>query len=311
MGTTLRAIMLTTAAVLLAASPLVGDVTGNDPSRGLGPARTTPNGDREGAAHAHLSAREAVREGNRLLDEGDAAGALEAYRQAEELRPGTREVPFVQGLAHFTLGEYEQARQAFEKAAAAMDDQLAFDAEYGIGTTYHAEALANLDNPQLAVSHFENAMQRYQNVLSSRRDHEAAREANLKAGTMWRQLKQLLEEQEQQQNQEQDENEEESQDQQSPQQDENEQQANDEQQSPQDQQEQDEQGENEKEGQAQDGQEQEEQQQQEAQQREQQALREQAQRRLREMMQALRQRKKERRETEVQTVPVAPVDKDW
>ena len=141
-------------------------------------------------------------------------------------------------------------------------------------------------------------------------------QANLKAATMWRQLKQLLEEQEQQQSQEQDDNQEKSQEEQSQQQDQNEKQENDDEQSPQDQEQQDKQGENEEEKQGQDGeqkdrQEQGEQQQRQAQQKEQQDLREQAQRRLREMMQALRDRKKTRREQEVQTVPVPPVEKDW
>ena len=258
------------------------------------------------------SAAAIVHEGNRLLDSGEPAQALEAYRQAESLDPEAREIAYVQGLAHYALGDHPAAREAFEKAA--LDgDALADDATYGIGTTYHAEALAHVQDPQAAIASLESAMRRYRDVLSRRPKHEAAREANFKAATVHRQIKQLLEQQEQQQNQgdEQEESDEQQRQQQSDQSSDDQQQ--DQQSSPEDSQQQDEPQEEDQQQRQEEEQQTEQADQQQpdqAQQEEREALREQAQRRLRELMQSLRERLKHR---EVQPQPQRgrPVDKDW
>src|SRR3972149_6863063 len=70
------------------------------------------------------------------------------------------------------------------------------------------EGLAKAAEPQLALSKLESAMQRYQSVLSRRPEHQAAKDANYKAASVWRKLKQQLEQQQQQQNDQQDQNEE-------------------------------------------------------------------------------------------------------
>jgi len=264
------------------------------------------------------SAPKAVREGNLLLKAGDAASALELYRQAETLKPNAREIAFDRGLGHYALGQFDQAREAFEKAAGGEGDALADDAVYSAGASDHAEALAKAAEPQLALSKLESAMQRYQSVLSRRPEHQAARDANYKAASTWRTLKQQLEQQQQQeQNDSQDPNEDgekqENQEQQpSQQQKENE---KNEQQSKQnqEQQKQDQQSEQKQSSSAEEQEKKEEQSKEaQAQQQEEkeQVSREQAERKLREMMQALRDRKKLRPE-EVRKAPISPVDKDW
>ena len=237
-----------------------------------------------------LSPRQAVREGNRLLIEGDSAAALEAYQLAEQLEPDAREIAFVKGLAHYELGEFDKAREAFQKAGALADDSLANDASYSSGTCDHLQALQSTDNPELALSLLESAMRRYHDVLAKEPNHEAARDANLKAATMWRRLKGQLQRRQQQQQdsgEEQQECDQEREDRQqrrreSPQQDNQQQQP----------------------------QQHDEQQQESKLDRQERLSREQAERRLREMMQAVRARKKARRE-EVQKFPASPVDKDW
>ncbi len=259
-----------------------------------------------------LDARTAVREGNHRLQEGEPDRALAAYDHADQLQPEAREIALVQGLAHYDLKEYDQARAAFERARGLRDDALAADALYSLAATDHAEALGQTDDPKLAMSLLESGMRRYHQVLDEQPTHRLAREANFKAASMWRQLKQLIEQQPQEQqdcdkdNQDQDEEKEGDKEKQQSKSDEdgNEEQQADQQENSDEQQDQ--------QNQADESSEQDKQQEQEqsAARKKDEVSREQAQRQLREMIQALRQRKKARRET-VTRIPVAPVDKDW
>jgi len=266
---------------------------------------------------AEMDAYRAVKEGNRLLRGGKPVTALRAYGRAAELEPDARQIAFGEGLAHYRLKELDKARESFDKAVGPADDSLADDALYSLGTCDHAEALDNLTaNPQLATSLLESAMRRYHDVLQRRPDHEAARDANLKAASMWRQLKEQLKQQQQEQqqscdkNQQQDEKDKQEQEQEQQEQEQQDQERQQEQQArPQDQKEQQEEQQQPQEAEQKQADEQQEQQMQAAE-KEEQVSREQAERQLREMMQAHRDRQKMRRE-QVQRVPVKPVDKDW
>ncbi len=276
-----RGDLLVAAAVLLSAFRVMADQ----------PEQTGPE-------FRELDAPQAVRKGNTHLTNGQPDKALEAYRYAEELEPDAREISFVEGLAHYDLKEFDAAREAFRRAALG-NDSLADDALYSLGVSDHAEALANIEgNPQAALGLLEGAMRQYHDVLQRQPEHAATRDANFKAAHMWRQLKQQMEQQQQQQEQDQDqeENDEDKEKQQQDQQqgqneEDQEQQESDDSQQPQDEQQQ-------------------EQQQQSQADKQEQVSREQAERRLREMMQAVRDRKKRRRE-QVPNVRIAPVDKDW
>lgn len=277
--------------------------------------RQTVANDKESRAGdlADLNAHQAVREGNRQLTEGHPTAALEAYQHAEALEPDAREIAFVEGLAHYDLKEFDKAREAFRKAGAFASDSLADDALYSLGTSDHAEALQSMGNPELALSLLESAMGRYHEVLARQPEHAPARDANFKAASMWRELKQQLQQQPPQQQQscdkdrEQDSSDEKKEDQQPQQSEDQEQQDKQQQKQPSDQDKQQE--EQQQSESAQQSEEQQQQQQAQAQDQEE-VSREQARRKLREMMQALRDRKKMRREL-VQKMPVTPVDKDW
>ncbi|MCO6438708.1 MAG: hypothetical protein J5J06_16565 [Phycisphaerae bacterium] len=298
-----------------------------------------------------LTAREAVRQGNQLLKKGEAPQALEYYDRAGELEPDAPQVPFVKGLGYYAEGDYEDARQQFETAAAGSDADVALDALYSLGTTYHAEALAPQVDPKAAVEKLEEAMRRYRAVLKDRPDFEPARDADRKAAQLRRMIREQLLEQPQQQQQNSDSQESESQEQQqqqSAQSDQSQEKKQKEQEQEQGQSsEQEEQSEQQQQSQPQDSQEQSESQQQSASREEQQeepspesqqqseessaqqdmpresqaakateqekseqATREQAERRLREMMQAQRERQERRRQPPSQ-VPISPVEKDW
>ncbi len=317
--------------VTLAIAVLTGWMTpasGQDPVRVPAqptdaPADSQPESKGIDNALAGLTARKAVHEGNRRLLANDPTGALEAYRHAEEQSPNASEIAFVEGLAQFDMKAYEQAREAFEASAATSTGPLANDARYSLGTCDHAEALDHLDDPQAALPLIEKAIRRYQGVLADDTEHDAARDAMLKAAAMRRQIKQQMQQQQQQQQQSDDSQEkkdDQNQDQQQQQsegdqekQDQNEQeQGEDQEQKPQDSSEQQEGEQQDKpsEGQDQQSSDAEEQKQPSEAQEKEQVSREQAERKLREMMQAIRDRKKSRREVVRPQAGVA-VKKDW
>ncbi len=304
-----------------ATSPLIAQESSSAPVSI--PTEKRPSAPDSGRDSRQASAPHLVRQANRLLLDDKPTEALGEYEKAETLRPDAREIAFGEGLAHYKLGEYDKARDEFNRASGGAADALADDALYSLGTCDHAEALAAQD-PKTAVSKLESAMRGYQNLLAHRPDHPAARDANLKAASYWRQLKQQLQQQQQQQqnsdqdkDQYQDDQQQQEQDskQSDDQQDQKDQQQKQDESQQQQSQQQDSQQKKEQQEQKQQPSADEKQQQNEEQMEQQQAeqkddSREQAERKLREMMQALRDRKKLRRE-EVKTPAYRPSEKDW
>ena len=275
------------------------------------PTESVPKSEPVAESFDDLSARAAVRKGNARLLEGDSPSALNAYAHAKELRPEAPQIPFVQGLAHLAQRDFDAARDAFRVVAASDNKRLANDALYSLGASYHLEALENSENPEQAIDKLESAMARYREVLAGTPDHAAARESDYKAASMRRQLKQLLEQQQQeQQQQEQNEDgDQEDQDQQPSDQDQ--QQSSDDQQQSSDEGQQEEGDQEQQEQSGDESQEESEEDQQPAQMSEEEEIsREQAERRLREMIQAIRERQKKRKNN-VQKVPLPPVERDW
>jgi Ca-activated chloride channel family protein len=268
-----------------------------------------------------MLAPRAVREGNRFLEGGDPAAALQRYGEARQLAPDAREIAFDEGLAHFALSEYDKARESFDRAAQGKADPLADDALYSAGTCDHAEAVAPSTDPKQSLSKLESAMQKYQSVLSREENHAAARDAHYKASSLWRELKQQQQQQQQQSDQQNDskenqEKQEQSQQQQQSSQEKNEkqeqqQQSQQDQQQEQQAQQQEKQDQQQQQAEKQDEQrEQDEESQQAQEQKEEDASREQAERKLREIMQTQKDRKKLRPE-DVRKPQVQPVAKDW
>jgi Ca-activated chloride channel family protein len=278
-------------------------------------------------SYAALNAVEAVRQGNKLLKEDHPRAALEAYAHAKKLRPEAPEIHFAEGLAHFRLQEFDRAREAFMRASAAKNPGLRNDALYGLATCDHAEALQEGQNPKAALSMLESAMQQYHGVLSRDPSHDAARDANARAAAMWRQLKQQLQPQQQecdgdsdedqdQKEGEQDQKEGDGKEQKKEQQPSESSQDQDQKPNPKKQEDPSEAQGNEQQQQQGDSKPQEketgqaEARQAKASESHDETSREQAQRRLREMVQALQQRKKAKPERVPVAIPV-PVEKDW
>ncbi len=283
----------------------------------------------QGEQVAKLSAPQAVRRGNQELQKGDPTSALRSYLHANELQPDAREVAFVRGLAHYDLGEYDEARDAFLEAAGGDVDELADDARYSLATCDHAEALAAAEDPQQTLSLLEDAMRQYHDVLANRPQHEAARDANFKAASKWRQLKEMLKQQQQEQPQDcdnesddkekkdQDDQEKQSKNQDKENEDQEKKEQEQQQSDPSDEKKEDQQKQKSESSEQQDQQQsdaseqdQEKKEQKAAAEKEERVSREQAERKLREMMQAMRDRQK-KRQRPVKKVPVKTVEKDW
>lgn len=290
------------------------------------------------------SAREAVRTGNQLLRDGKPEEALRAYAQAKSLEPGALEIPFVQGLGRYQLQDYPAARDLWSSAALAGDPALADAATYSLGTTYHSEALRQSGKPEEAGKLLEQAMERYQQVLAHDPRHLAARDSLRKAAALRRQIKEMAQQQQEpnqkkseeekqeeseqdqssensQQNEEESEKSEEQQsqdssEQQEKQEQESSQQEQPDQESPSESASQDKQDESESKDQQQSSDSPEERESEESsdkmktQPTEEDHSREQAERQLREMMQSLRDRQKNRKEP-TRRVPIQPAEKDW
>lgn len=327
-----------TSAILPAQPTDPGPESGDAPRTLPPPVPVATQSSSPSGEHGAVDPYEAMRAGNELLRAGDASAALRRYDDAAKVLPDAREIAFAQGLAHQRLKQFDEAREAFRRAAAGPGDRLTDDALYSSAASDHAEALQKSDDPKASMSLLESAMDGYQAVLAARPDHEPARDANVKAATRWRQIRELLEQQNQQnQSSGGDENKEDGEQDQEKSESQQSEEPSDEQQqsSPSDEQQQSEQQEKQsaeesseskdqqlesaqekkEEKSSSDENEKSEESQQEAKEPDsaeerEQVSREQAERKLREMMQGVRDRRKDRR-APVAPVRVAPVDKDW
>jgi Ca-activated chloride channel family protein len=149
---------------------------------------------------AGASAPALVREGNSALLAKDFEAALQRYTQAKTLRPDALELDFNRGLGLFATGKLAEAREAFERAALSPDAALAEGSHYGQAAVDHMEAMSAEDLKQ-TVAKLERAMRRYHDILQTNPEHAAAREANRKAATLWRQAREELQKQPPQQDQ--------------------------------------------------------------------------------------------------------------
>ncbi len=273
------------------------------------------------------TAPQLVREGNKLLLDDKADLALEKYDLAKTLAPEAREIAFAEGLSHFKLGDYATAREEFSQVAGSAGDALADDALYSKGTCDHAEALASSENPEQAMGKLESAMRTYRDVLGRNPNHQAARDANFKAASMWRQIKKQMEQQKQEQkkdgegdddNEKKDDQEKQDQQEQNDEKSDEDQEQSDQQESEDQQKEDQESSESEqdqkekeqKQEQSKSDEQKESDQQQAQQSEEEQVSQEQAERKLREMLQELKDRQKARKKP-VKRVPPPRGGKDW
>jgi hypothetical protein len=87
---------------------------------------------------AQLSGAELMQEGNALARTGIYRTALLRYREAAAAGLDTPLLHYNVGVAYYRLGEYSDAAQEFERAAASPDDRLQAIAEYNLGLALRA-----------------------------------------------------------------------------------------------------------------------------------------------------------------------------
>ncbi len=119
-------------------------------------------------------------QGHALLQNGDAAGALEVYRELQVDRPESELVTFAIGCAQFDLAKtgeqpnrFEQARQLFERSSLSENPEIRARASYNLANTrtlIAREALRDKDRDDV-VSLLEQCIRGYEELLEQYPDH--------------------------------------------------------------------------------------------------------------------------------------------
>ena len=120
------------------------------------------------------AAAEQVREGNRLLEEGNFGEALSKYDAAKSQLPDAPEVAYNRGLALYRLGRYGESESAFQDALKPGNPELEARARYNLGRSAHAAAVGNRENLPEAINDLGRAIGFYNDALQlTPRDDEA------------------------------------------------------------------------------------------------------------------------------------------
>ena len=98
------------------------------------------------------SARHWLRQGNKALAAKDYDAALDAYNKAELEAPESPYLAYNQGIAWYRLGDFNQAREQFERTQKNLkllrrpDEALAARSEIAIGNSWFREAQCQQDS---------------------------------------------------------------------------------------------------------------------------------------------------------------------
>lgn len=104
-----------------------------------------------------------VEQGNALLSAGKLKEALEQYQRAARELPDEPGVHYNLGIAHYQLGQLEQARQALLRGTGAAEPEL------------RAKAFYNLGNVHLEQKRWKEAVNAYRQALQLRPHHRASK----------------------------------------------------------------------------------------------------------------------------------------
>jgi Ca-activated chloride channel family protein len=144
-------------------------------------------------------AHEWVDEGNRAFTAEDFEAALEAYELAESSKPDSAEIAFNQAVAKYKLGEYTEAEQLFNKALATGDERIEGRTKYNLGNCHYARALEAQDAPREAIEHLKSAIRRYRDALDVHAEDDDAKKNVDLAQRLIQQLREIQQQQQQQQ----------------------------------------------------------------------------------------------------------------
>jgi Ca-activated chloride channel family protein len=266
-------------------------------------------------ASAESDARRKAQDATRALEAGEYQKALDGYREAAVEFPDSPELAYNQAIARYRLRDFEKARELFNQALSTRDLGLEAGIKFNLGNCAYAEALEHLENLEEAIDKLRLAISHYRDALELNPDDDDAR-ANIETAQLL--IKDLIDKQKQQQEQQQQQQQKQDQPQQDQQQPDQQQNDNPTSQPSQDQKQQDQQKQQgEKQPQPDEGQQdqsqEDEQQSQAAQQEPAQEQRQLNPEEADRLLQAVRDKERQRRDQLRRRLPVqrVPVDKDW
>ena len=121
-----------------------------------------------GTLHA-ASARKLVKEGNQAYGEGKYDEALKSYEQAAGEEPASGRIPFNKGAALYQQGDYSKALEEFQKAAAAgstaEDRELESRAQYNAGNSLFRMSEQQKAAPRGALDLLGRSVSAYRRAL--------------------------------------------------------------------------------------------------------------------------------------------------
>jgi tetratricopeptide (TPR) repeat protein len=106
-----------------------------------------------------------VAEGNQAFAEGDYRAARDAYAAAEARLGDSPEVAYNLGVAHCKLGDHQAAIAAFGRALATRDRKLEAKIKFNLGNVAYAAALREKASPPTAIGFLKTAIRCYRDAL--------------------------------------------------------------------------------------------------------------------------------------------------
>jgi len=110
-----------------------------------------------------------VSEGNRLYKEGKLAEALERYRLAEKLSPGSAALHYNIGNVLYKQGEFDKAYDEYHQAFSASERELAEGARYNAGNAHFAKK-----NWPDAIRNYQEALRMSPGDMDAKKNLELA-----------------------------------------------------------------------------------------------------------------------------------------
>jgi len=122
------------------------------------------------------SARDSVREGNRLYGGGDFGGAIDRYEQALLEKPDALEPKFNKANSYYRLDDLATAMDLYRQVAAeSRDMKLVARARYNLGNCHFQEGMKQRDsNLEKALEGLKNSIVHWQQALEIEPENERA-----------------------------------------------------------------------------------------------------------------------------------------
>ncbi len=116
-------------------------------------------------AATETDARRTAADAIEALKTGEYADALKGLREAEVMLPDMPQLVYDQAIAEYRLGNYEKARELFNRALTTRDLDIEERIKFNLGNCAYSEALERLsdlsgaiEKAELAISHYRDAL---------------------------------------------------------------------------------------------------------------------------------------------------------